>query len=585
MPLSRYYDVRRDEDGHRFIEPYVDGFQLLRLPLLNKGTAFTQEERERLHLEGLLPPKIDGLAEQVERLEWRYDTIPDPLDRHVFLRLLQDRNEVLFYAFVARHLERVLPVIYTPTVGTAVQRFSSIYRVPRGFTLTAETAPRAKAALANVPLSDVRLIVATDASAILGIGDQGWGGMAISIGKLAIYTVAGGLGPDKTLPVALDVGTNRDELRDDPHYLGVPAERLKGEAYYAILDRFVEAVEERYPRALVQWEDLAKDTAFDVLERYRDRLPSFNDDIQGTGAVILAGLASACRIKGEKVADQRVVISGAGAGGIGVASAIVEGMVAEGLERSEALARVAVLDSRGVVHDGRELDPYKQAFAQKADAVAGWTDGDGNPGLLDTVRGLKATALIGLSGQGGQFSEEIVRAVHAHTDRPIVFPVSNPTANTEVLPEDALRWTDGQALVAAGSPFDPVELNGTTYPIGQGNNAFVFPGLGFGAVLARARKVTDGMVLAGGYALASYTAARHPDRVYPPVSEMRDVSIEVAAAVVAAAIADGVAGEPDPGDPDLSAMDHDERIAYVERRFWVPKYLPYQVPEGGVREG
>jgi malate dehydrogenase (oxaloacetate-decarboxylating) len=573
MPLSRFYDVRRDERGDRFIEPYVDGFQLLRLPLLNKGTAFTEDERARLGLEGLLPPQFDGLGGQLARLEARYDLIAEPLERHVFLRLLQDRNEVLFYAFVARHLERVLPIIYTPTVGQAVQEFSAIYRVPRGLTLTAATAPRAAEALANVPLDDVRLIVATDASAILGIGDQGWGGMAISIGKLAIYTVAGGLGPDKTLPVVLDVGTDRASLRDDPHYLGVRAPRLRGAPYLEVVDRFVDAVRARYPKAVLQWEDLSKDTAFDVLERYRDVLPSFNDDIQGTGAVMLAGLLSACRIKGERLADQRIVISGAGAGGIGVAWAIVEGLVREGLSPEEAHARVAVLDSRGVLHDGRELDAYKRPFAQRAEAVAGWAAEGATPGLLETVRGLRATALIGLSGQGGQFGEDVVRAVHAHTDRPIVFPVSNPTANTEVLPADALRWTDGQALVASGSPFDPVEQGGRTYPIGQGNNAFVFPGLGFGAVLARARKVTDSMVLSGAYALAAYTAALHPDRVYPPVADLRAVSIEVAAAVMGAATIDGVADEP-----AIAGLDHDERVAYVQARFWEPRYLPYRMP-------
>lgn len=573
MPLSRFYDVRRDQRGDRFIEPYVDGFQLLRLPLLNKGTAFTEDERARLGLEGLLPPQSDGLDGQLARLEARYDLIAEPLERHVFLRLLQDRNEVLFYAFLARHLERVLPIIYTPTVGQAVQEFSAIYRVPRGLTLTAATAPRAAEALANVPLDDVRLIVATDASAILGIGDQGWGGMAISIGKLAIYTVAGGIGPDKTLPVALDVGTDRASLRDDPHYLGVRAARLRGEAYLEVVDRFVDAVRARYPKAVLQWEDLSKDTAFDVLERYRDVLPSFNDDIQGTGAVMLAGLLSACRLKGERLADQRIVISGAGAGGIGVAWAIVEGLVREGLAPADAHERVAVLDSRGVLHDGRELDAYKRPFAQAADVVAGWAADGATPGLLETVRGLRATALIGLSGQGGQFGEDVVRAVHERTDRPIVFPVSNPTANTEVLPADALRWTDGQALVASGSPFDPVELDGRSYPIGQGNNAFVFPGLGFGAVLARATKVTDSMVLAGAYALAAYTAALHPDRVYPPVADLRAVSVEVAAAVMGAATADGVADEAAIAD-----LDHDARVAYVQARFWEPRYLPYRTP-------
>lgn len=575
MPLSRFYDVRRDEHGERFIEPYVDGFQLLRLPLMNKGTAFTAAERARWGLEGLLPPQINTLDEQLARLEVSYADVTDPLDRHSWLRLLQDRNEVLFYAFVARHLERVLPIIYTPVVGRAVQRFSSIYRVPRGFTLTAATADRAHEALANVPLDDVRLIVATDASAILGIGDQGWGGMAISIGKLAIYTVAGGIGPDKTLPVALDVGTDRAALRDDPHYLGVRAARLRGAEYLAVIDRFVDAVKTRYPKAVLQWEDLSKDTAFDVLERHRDTLPSFNDDIQGTGAVVLGGLLAACRLKGERLRDQRIVISGAGAGGIGVAWALVEGMVAEGLDRSEAHARVIVLDSRGVLHDGRELDAYKRPYAQAAATVAGWRADGGTPGLLETVVGARATAIIGLSGQGGSFGEDVVRAVQAHTERPIVFPVSNPTENTEVLPADALRWTGGAALVAAGSPFDPVELDGRTYPIGQGNNAFVFPGLGFGAVLARARRVTDAMVLAGAYALAAYTEAHHPDRVYPPVAELREVSTRVAAAVMRAAIDDAVAEEP-----GVAGLDDAGLLAYVRTRFWEPRYLPYRAPAG-----
>lgn len=572
MPLSRFYDVRRAEDGHRFIEPYVDGFQLLRLPLLNKGAAFTLEERALLGLDGLLPPHVDDLEGQLERLAGRYDLIAEPIDRHGFLRLLQDRNEVLYYAFVARHLERMLPIIYTPTVGQAVQQFSALYRVPRGFTLTAANAHRAEAALANVPLDDVRMIVATDASAILGIGDQGWGGMAISIGKLAIYTVGGGIGPDKTLPVSLDVGTDRADLRDDPHYLGVRAPRLRGAAYLDVIDRFVAAVRARYPKAVLQWEDLAKDAAFEVLARHRHTLPSFNDDIQGTGAVALAGLVAASRRTRSRLADQRVVISGAGAGGIGVAWAIVEGMKREGLTHDEALARVVVLDSRGVLHDGRELEPYKRPFAQRAADVAGWS-ASGTPDLLEAVVGLRATALLGLSGQGGSFDQAVVQAVHAHTPHPVVFPLSNPTAHTEALPADVLAWTYGQALVATGSPFDPVLIDGVAHPIGQGNNAFVFPGLGFGTVLARAREVTDAMVLAGAYALADYTTDRHPDRLYPPVAELRAVSVEVAAAVIEAAVAGGVAEEP-----AVAGLSREERLAYVRHRFWEPRYLPYRPP-------
>ncbi|RTH20762.1 NAD-dependent malic enzyme, partial [Thermus scotoductus] len=319
MPVSRYYDVKRDERGERYLEPYVSGFLLLRLPLLNKGTAFTEEERRALGLEGLLPPHVNTLEEQKERVYRRYRLIQSPLEKHIYLRHLQDRNEVLFYALLVDHLEEMLPILYTPTVGEAVREFSHIYRYPRGFTASTRNIDFIEQALANVPLEEVRLIVATDSSAILGIGDQGYGGMAISIGKLTLYTAVGGVGPDKTLPAELDVGTDREDLLTDPLYLGVRHRRLRGEEYYCFLDRFVEAVRRRYPKALIQWEDFAKEAAFNVLERYRKVVPSFNDDIQGTGAVALAGVLSACRLKGEKLSDQVVVIYGAGAGGIGVA--------------------------------------------------------------------------------------------------------------------------------------------------------------------------------------------------------------------------------------------------------------------------
>lgn len=576
MPLSRFYDVRRAEDQSRFIEPFVFGFQLLGLPLLNKGTAFTREERDRLGLAGLLPPRIEDMEAQLARVEAIYQVIEQPLDRHVYLRQMQDRNEVLFYAFVAKHLEQVLPIIYTPTVGQAVRRFSAIYHVPRGITLTEDNAGRAEEVLRNVPLDDVRMVVATDASAILGIGDQGWGGLAICIGKLAIYTAAGGIGPDKTLPVVLDVGTDRHSLRAEPLYLGVDAPRLRGEAYLAVVDGFVQAMRQRYPKAVLQWEDLSKDTAFEILERYRHELPSFNDDIQGTGAVALAGLLSACRLKGERLSDQRIVISGAGAGGIGVAWALIEGMKQEGLPADEALARVAVLDSRGVLHDGRELEPYKRPYAQSADRVLPWAQDGGTPGLLETARGLRATVAIGLSGQAGSFDQTLVETVAAHTDRPVVFPLSNPTDNAEAYPADVLRWTDGKALVATGSPFDAVELAGQRFTIGQGNNAFIFPGLGFGTVLARASEVTDGMVLAAAAALADYTAAHHPGLVYPPVSDMRDVSLKVATAVIQAAVDGGVATEQ-----ALTGLDEDALLDYVRLRFWEPRYLPFRVPQEG----
>ena len=568
LPLTDFYDVKRDQEGHRYIQPLIRGFNLTRIPLLNKGTAFTEQEREELGLEGLLAPQIDSLEALVERAHREFQRRSDPIDRHIYLRNLQDRNEVQFYALLAAYIEEMLPIVYTPTVGDAVKRFSQIYRYPRGLTLSTRNIARALPAMRNVPVNDVRMIVATDSSAILGIGDQGFGGMAISIGKLSLYTVAGGVGPDKTLPVELDVGTSRADLREDPQYLGVKHERLTGEEYLGFIDRFVEATIQRYPKAIIQWEDFAKDAAFTVLQRYRKVVPSFNDDIQGTGAVVLAGVLNACRLKGEALKDQVVVVHGAGAGGAGVAAAIREGMRREGLTPGEIAARVFVLDSRGLLTDDRPMEAYKQPLATPKALTEGWAGTQ----LPDVVREAKATVLLGLSGVPGTFDEEIVRAALANTPRPLVFPLSNPTAHSEALPADVLRWTDGQAIVATGSPFDPVELNGTTHHIGQGNNAFIFPGLGFGCILARVREITDDMVTEAAYALAAYTEKHHPERIYPPVPEISKASTQVAVAVIKQALKEGVATEF-----KVRRMSDTELRAFVERKFWKPQYLRFQM--------
>ena len=568
LPLTDFYDVKRDQEGHRYIQPLIRGFNLTRIPLLNKGTAFTEQEREELGLEGLLAPQIDSLEALVERAHREFQRRSDPIDRHIYLRNLQDRNEVQFYALLAAYIEEMLPIVYTPTVGDAVKRFSQIYRYPRGLTLSTRNIARALPAMRNVPVNDVRMIVATDSSAILGIGDQGFGGMAISIGKLSLYTVAGGVGPDKTLPVELDVGTSRADLREDPQYLGVKHERLTGEEYLGFIDRFVEATIQRYPKAIIQWEDFAKDAAFTVLQRYRKVVPSFNDDIQGTGAVVLAGVLNACRLKGEALKDQVVVVHGAGAGGAGVAAAIREGMRREGLTPEEIAARVFVLDSRGLLTDDRPMEAYKQPLATPKALTEGWAGTQ----LPDVVREAKATVLLGLSGVPGTFDEEIVRAALANTPRPLVFPLSNPTAHSEALPADVLRWTDGQAIVATGSPFDPVELNGTTHHIGQGNNAFIFPGLGFGCILARVREITDDMVTEAAYALAAYTEKHHPERIYPPVPEISKASTHVAVAVIKQALKEGVATEF-----KVRRMSDTELRAFVERKFWKPQYLRFQM--------
>lgn len=549
MRLSKFFDIVRGPDGVERMEVGVDGIALLRFVLVNKGTAFTREERASLGLEGLLPPQVNDLELQVARAYRGYCGEPTRLAKYQFLRGLQERQEILFYALLERHLEEMLPVVYTPTVGEAVQKFSQLYQNPRGLSLSPENIHKADDILAAYPLNDVRMIVATDSSAILGIGDQGWGGLAIPIGKLALYTAGGGVSPFHTMPVALDVGTDREDLLADPLYLGTRRRRLRGAEYVDFIERFVIAVSRRWPRAVIQWEDLAKDTAFTVLERFRGEHPSFNDDIQGTGAVALAGLTSAARMLGRPLREQVFVVHGAGAGGIGVADMIARGMVADGLTWDQARARLFVLDSRGLLVDDRPLDDYKRKFAQPRERLASWSGTD----LLATVRHSGATALLGLSGTPGAFTEEVVRATLAHTPRPIVFPLSNPTSSAEATPADVMAWTGGAALVAAGSPFPSTA---------QGNNAFVFPGLGAGAIACAATRITDGMVMSASRAVATYTAAHHPEALFPPVSALPAVSREVAIAVIDAAVRDGVASPVE--DPS----------ALAGRHTWHPRYLP-----------
>ena len=566
--VSRYFDITRDPDGIKRVHVRLDGIALLRLPMTNKGTAFTDEERAALGLEGLLPPEQNTLEQQVTRVFLSYSEQPTPIAKYQFLRSLQERQEILFYALLEKHLREMLPIVYTPTVGEAVQRFSAIWQNARGLSLSTKNIDRAEQAMNAFPWEDVRMIVATDSSAILGIGDQGYGGIGISIGKMALYTAAGGLSPFRSMPVGLDVGTERSDLLADPAYLGVRHKRLKGEAYLAFLDKFVHAVRARWPKAVIQWEDLSKDTAFTVLDRYRKVCPSFNDDIQGTGAVTLAGLLNACKLRGESFKDQRIVIHGAGAGGAGVATALWRGMQREGLTAEEATRRIFVSDSKGLLVDDREMEAYKRPLAQSRSAIKSFCKEGGTPTLLETIRGASATVLVGLSGQPDTFNEEVVRAMAKNTARPVIFPLSNPTTSAEGKPEEILRWTEGRAIVASGSPFAPVDIDGKTIHIGQGNNAFIFPGLGLGAILSDAREITDGMVLEAAYALADYTAERHLERgwVYPPVEELQDASIRVATRVIAKAIEEGVSS---------LALSPDAIEAHVRARFWKPEYLPF----------
>ena len=569
MALSDYFDIKKDAQGNEYMEVYLEGIALLRLVLTNKGTGFTYEERISLGLDGLLPPQVNTLQQQVDRVYRGYLRVADPIGKYQYLRALQERSEILFYALLSSHLEEMLPIVYTPTVGQAVQEFSYLFQNTRGLSFSPLNIDRADRVVKNYPWNDVRLIVATDSSAILGIGDQGYGGLAIAIGKLALYTAGGGVSPYHTMPVKLDVGTDRLDLINDPFYLGVRQRRLRGEAYLDFLDKFVEAVHKRWPAAVLQWEDLSKDVAFTVLERYRHCHPCFNDDIQGTGAVALAGVLSGSRLKGERFSDQRIVVFGAGAGGIGVAWAITEGLIRDGLSRDEARSRVFVIDSRGLLVEGRSMDPYKQAYAQTRESIAGWHLVGNVPTMLEVIENAGATVLLGLSGQAGAFNEPVVRAVSQNTTRPMIFPLSNPTASSEALPEDILDWSEGRAMVATGSPFPEVVREGQSHPIGQGNNAFIFPGLGFAALLSECRAITDEMVLEAAYALAEYTAAHHLEfgRVYPPVGELNEVSIRVAARVIEGALAQGVAQKTSLEGRDLDA--------YLRSRFWKPRYLPY----------
>lgn len=538
------------------------GASLLRSPLTNKGTAFTSLERRELGLEGLLPPKVETLEQQVSRAYSSFRLETTSLGRYRFLRRMQDNNEVLFYALLSSHLREMLPVVYTPTVGEGVERFSDVYELPRGLTISLDDASEPSDILASFPIQDPTMIVATDSSAILGIGDQGWNGLAIAIGKLALYTVAGGVSPFRTVPVVLDVGTDRAPLSGSSTYLGCKQPRLRGEEHLAFVRKFVDAVKAKWPNAIVQWEDFAKDQAFGVLDAFRDEIPSFNDDIQGTGAVALAGLLAAANLKSAKLTDERFLVFGAGAGGIGVARAIREGLEHAGLSRAEAHAHIFVVDSKGLLVEGRAMEGYKKDFAQPAAVTAKWTKAGAAPSLLETIANAKVTALLGLSGVPGSFDEAVVRATAESSARPIIFALSNPTSSCEAQPADVIRWTKGRAIVATGSPFEPVTFEGATHTIGQGNNAFIFPGLGFGAIVTRASKITDAMVAEAAHTLADFTIERFPGEVYPPVEALHEASARVAARVAKRAIQDGVARNTD--------------VAQLEKAAWKPAYSRFR---------
>ncbi|UCG71518.1 MAG: NAD-dependent malic enzyme [Chromatiales bacterium] len=545
------------------------GQQLIHEPLLNKGAAFSREEREAFGLDGMMPHGILSIEQQAERVYRNLANYSDPLQKYVFLGSLQDRNETLYFHLLGQHLEELMPIIYTPTVGLATRQYSHVFQRGRGIWVTPAMRGAIAPALRRWAGSrDIRLIVATDNESILGIGDQGAGGIAISIGKLALYTAGAGVDPTTVLPVSLDVGTDNQGLLADPLYLGWRARRLRGDAYVELLDEFVDAVNEVFPGALVQWEDFRKDNALHILDSYVERVPSFNDDIQGTGATALAGLLSAERVHGRRLLDERVVILGAGAAGLGIARQIRAAMMAEGLSEADATHRIAALDSRGLlVDDGRLRDAYKRELAWEP-AITGERGLAAGSDLQCVVTAFEPTVLIGTSGQPGAFSEDVVRQVASAVSRPVIMPMSNPTDQSEAVPGAVLDWTDGQALMATGSPFPDVHRNGRRFRIGQGNNAFIFPGVGLGVLLAGARQVTDRMFYAAAQALAGTVSQSELDTglLYPAVDRLRAVSGVVAAAVMQEAARAGLC-EP---------MDADTIQARVASGTWSPVYRAYR---------
>jgi len=550
--------------NRRLLPVKFRGPVLLETPLLNKGTAFTLVEREQFQLQGLLPAKVETLEDQVVRAYRQFSEGATPLDKHVYLRSVQDRNETLFYKLVESHLEEMLPIIYTPTVGKACQEFSRIYRSHRGVFISYEERDRIDEMLANVTKDNVKVIVVSDCERILGLGDQGIGGMGIPIGKLSLYTACGGISPAYTLPIVLDVGTQNAALLDDPEYLGLKQPRVRGQQYDDFLEAFVAAVQRRWPGVLLQFEDFALANAMPLLERYRDQLCCFNDDIQGTAAVTVGTLLAACRIKGETLSQQTIAFVGAGSAGCGIAEQIIQAMVEEGLSDAQARSQVFLLNSKGLLTDRQqELYPFQTRLAHATASLSQWQFASQWPDLEEVVRNARPSVLIGVSGKAGLFTESIIQTLYEGCSQPIIMPLSNPTSQIEANPADLLQWTEGHALIATGSPFQPVEWAGRSYKIAQCNNSYIFPGIGLGVIVSQATRVTERMLMASARALAQ---SAKPGEMLPAMAEVQAVSKSIALAVALAAQADGVAAEQD---------ERTLREA-IEAYFWTPCYRTYQ---------
>lgn len=547
------------------------GPSLLETPLLNKGSAFSGRERLNFNLMGLLPPRYENIEEQVKRAYMQYKSFDEPINKHIYLRAVQDNNETLFYRLLSDHLVEMLPIIYTPTVGEACEHFSDIYRSARGIIASYEDRQFMDEILHSVTKDSVKVIVVTDGERVLGLGDQGVGGMGIAIGKLSIYTSCGGISPAYTLPVALDVGTNNKTLLDDPYYMGMRHPRIDKDEYDAFVDQFIDAAQKRWPGVLIQFEDFAQPNAMPILQRHRDQVCCFNDDIQGTAAVTLGTLLSACRKKGESLGEQKIVFVGSGSAGCGIAELIINAMVIEGLTDAQARSRVFMVDRYGLLTEGMsDLLDFQERLLQSSSALKEWklTSDSEYANLIDVITNVEASILIGVSGKPGLFTEEVIRQMLAGCPRPIILPLSNPSQHVEANPRDVVAWTDGKAIVATGSPFEAVEHRGEHLEISQCNNSYVFPGVGLGVISCKARLVSDEMLMVASTTLAELSPGQEDQSsaVLPPLTALPEISRKIAFAVAKTAITQDLARE----------MTDDELLTAIERNFWTPVYREYR---------
>ncbi len=564
-----YYSKITDNQAD-FLEVDLSGTDLLSNPLLNKGMAFTQQEREAFGLFGFLPAQEETLEEQLARSYEAYNRKESDLEKHIYLRNLQDINETLFYALLNQYLIEMMPIVYTPVVGEGCQEFSHIYRRPRGIFLSYLDKDRLDKILANPQFDYIKAIVVSDGERILGLGDQGAGGMGIPVGKLSLYTACAGLHPATTLPILLDTGTNNAERINDPLYIGWKHERIRGKDYDDFIEAFVQAVNKRFPHVLVQWEDFAQLNATPILERYRDKICTFNDDIQGTAAIAAGTLFAAVDVTQLPLREQRIAVLGAGSAGCGISELIVKAMVADGLTEKEARSRFYLVDRNGLLVEGMTgLMPFQQKFLHPVSTIANWQCANrNNITLKEVVANAHPTLLIGVSGQPGAFTEEIVREMAAHVERPIIFPLSNPTSRAEAVPTDLLAWTNNRAIIGTGSPFPDVIKNGKPFRMDQTNNAYIFPGIALGVIAAKAKHVTDNMFMVAAKALANCSPAKsnREANLLPPLTDIRTISFDVAFAVAKEAQAAGLADK----------LSDDELTQRIRKKMWTPNYLPYK---------